>query len=157
MQKLESVTTHTCSRERVPIDYNSYFAHGENILIAMLADADEDVRRIAVNKVLYLKGPLNDGAVESDDDNENVSESDYPPMKKDVRVFVKPKIDFKGKYYHKMTSISEWLTIPRVLRRIEENRILEFIEKPLNLGHECHSQNVEKHVKLVIEASASVV
>ena len=38
------------------IDNNSYFAHGENILIGMLADEDEEVRRKAVNKVLHLKG-----------------------------------------------------------------------------------------------------
>ena len=33
------------------IDNNSYFAHGENILIGMLADEDEEVIRKAVNKV----------------------------------------------------------------------------------------------------------
>jgi hypothetical protein len=150
------------------IDNNSYFAHGENILIGMLADEDEEVRRKAVNKVLHLKGLIEDyhgekddfvgGTVESDDDNEaNVSENDYPSMNKDVRVFLKPKINFKAVCYYKMTSISQWHTIPPVLRLIEEDKILEFIEKPLKLRHECHSQNVERHVKLVTEASASVV
>ncbi|KAL7636733.1 UNVERIFIED_CONTAM: hypothetical protein RMT77_012487 [Armadillidium vulgare] len=150
------------------IDNNSYFAHGENILIGMLADEDEEVRRKAVNKVLHLKGLIEDyhgekddfvgGTVESDDDNEaNVSENDYPSMNKDVRVFLKQKINFKAVCYYKMTSISQWHTIPPVLRLIEEDKILEFIEKPLKLRHECHSQNVERHVKLVTEASASVV
>ena len=150
------------------IDNNSYFAHGKNILIGMLADEDEEVRRKAVNKVLHLKGLIEDyhgekddfvgGTVESDDDNEaNVSENDYPSMNKDVRVFLKPKINFKAVCYYKMTSISQWHTIPPVLRLIEEDKILEFIEKPLKLRHECHSQNVERHVKLVTEASASVV
>ena len=34
------------------IDNNSYFAHGKNTLIGMLADEDEEVRRKAVNKVI---------------------------------------------------------------------------------------------------------
>ena len=69
---------------------NSYFAHGENILIGMLADQDEEVRRKAVNKVLHLKGLEEDfhgeddfvgGMVESDDDNEaDVSDSDKIPQ-----------------------------------------------------------------------------
>ena len=42
------------------IDNNSYFAHGESILIGMLADDNEEVRRKAVNKVLYLKGLIED-------------------------------------------------------------------------------------------------
>ena len=78
-------------------------------------------------------------------------------MNKDVRVFLKPKIDFKAVCYHKMTPISQWHTIPPVLNLIEDDKLLEFIEKPLKLGHECHNQNVERHVKLVTEASASVV
>ena len=52
-----------------------------------------------------------------------------------------------------MTPILQWRTIPPVLRLIEEDKILEFIEKPLKLGHECHSKIVERHVKLVTEAS----
>ena len=78
-------------------------------------------------------------------------------MNKDVRVFLKPKIDFKAVCYHKMTPISQWHTIPPVLNLIEDDKLLEFIEKPLKLGHECHNQNVERHVKLVTEASASMV
>ena len=72
----------------------------------------------AVNKVLHLKGLIEDfhgkeddfvgGTVESDDDNEaNLSESDYPSMNKDVRVFLKPKINFKAVCYYKMTPISQ--------------------------------------------------
>ena len=78
-------------------------------------------------------------------------------MNKDVRVFLKPNINFKAVCYYKMTPISQWHTIPTVLRLIEEDKILEFIEKTLKLRHECHSQNVERHVKLVTEASASAV
>ena len=118
--------------------------YGENVLIGMLADEDEEVRRKAVNKADFAGG-----TVESDDDNEaNVSESDYHSMNKDVRMFLKSKINFKAVCYYKMTLISQWHTIPVLLRLIED-KILEFIEKPLKLRHECHNQNFERHVKLV--------
>ncbi|KAB7494927.1 hypothetical protein Anas_11759, partial [Armadillidium nasatum] len=57
----------------------NYFAHGENILIAMLADEEEEVRVRAVNKLLNIKG-LNEiftcedsfegGVVESESEDE---------------------------------------------------------------------------------------
>ena len=129
-------------------------------------EEDKVVRRKAVNKVLHFKEDFHDEeddfvgeTVESDDDTKaNVSESDYLSMNKYVRVFLKPKINFKEfqKFYYKMTPISHWHIIPSVLRLIE-GKILEFIEKLLKLRHECHSQNIERHVKLVTEASASVV
>ena len=47
----------------------------------------------------YFLGEVDDfvgGMVESDDDNEpNVSESDYPSMNNDVRVFLKSKSNLK--------------------------------------------------------------
>ncbi|KAB7503292.1 hypothetical protein Anas_13011 [Armadillidium nasatum] len=61
------------------LNNNSYFAHGENILIAMLADEEEEVRVRAVNKLLNIKG-LNEiftcedsfegGVVESESEDE---------------------------------------------------------------------------------------
>lgn len=63
----------------------SYFAHGENIHIGMLADDDEVFRRKAVIKVLHLKGLIEDlqsedgdfvgGTVESDGNDTDASES----------------------------------------------------------------------------------
>ena len=34
---------------------NAYFAHHENILLAMLADNDHNVRLLAVNKLLSIR------------------------------------------------------------------------------------------------------
>ena len=108
----------------------------------LIHDEDKVVRRKAVNKVLHLKGLIEDfhgeeddfvgETVESDDGTKaNVSESDYLSMNKGVRVFLKPKINFKEfqKFYCKMTPISQWHIIPSVLRLIED-KILEFIKKP---------------------------
>ena len=90
----------------------------------MLANEDEEVRRKAVNKVLNLKDLIEDlhgednfvgGMAESDDDNEaDVRESNYPSMNEDVRVFLKPKINFKAKFYHNMSLISQCHSIPPI-------------------------------------------
>ena len=34
---------------------NVFFAHAENVLFAMLSDNDEEIRRIAVNKILKIR------------------------------------------------------------------------------------------------------
>ena len=38
------------------IQNNCYFAHPENVLPAMLEDGDENIRRIAMNKILEVRG-----------------------------------------------------------------------------------------------------
>ncbi|KAB7505002.1 hypothetical protein Anas_12575, partial [Armadillidium nasatum] len=146
----------------------SYFAHGENILIAMLADEEEEVRVRAVNKLLNIKG-LNEiftcedsfegGVVESESEDEPAEddETKYPPMNKGVRTFLKPKINFNASSYHTMTPISQWEIIPPILNAMSEAEIKNLIYNPLELRHDCHSQNVERHIKLVTEASLAVV
>ena len=150
------------------LNNNSYFAHGENILIAMLADEEEEVRVRAVNKLLNIKG-LNEiftcedsfkgGVVESESEDEPAEddETKYPPMNKGVRTFLKPKINFNASSYHTMTPISQWEIIPPILNAMSEAEIKNLIYNPLELRHDCHSQNVERHIKLVTEASLAVV
>ena len=38
---------------------NSYWAHSECILVAMLSDEDRTIRNTAVNKILTIRGDLN--------------------------------------------------------------------------------------------------
>ena len=73
------------------LNNNSYFAHGENILVMKLADNDEKVRRKAANIILHIKGhvtttDLDDSGLIEKKNNEDVNESDkgennYPSMK----------------------------------------------------------------------------
>ena len=97
------------------LNNNSYFAHGESIFVAMLADMDETVRRKAVKIILKLKE--NDEQVSEEEMEEEEEESDcddasnekveissdvskYPPIEVPVRVFRKPLINFKASSYH---------------------------------------------------------
>ena len=152
------------------INNNSYFAHGENILLAMVADEDEEVRRIAINKILSLKGygATNEdtededfeGGIINENDDEEEEDSDendnYPPMNKDVRFFRKLKINFKASSYYEMTPSTQWQSIPPILQQLNYNEIQNLRLNPFSSKHECHSQNVERHIKSVTEASSAV-
>ena len=72
---------------------NSFFAYGENILVSMLGDSDEFVRRKAVNIIMKLRenGEQVSEGESTEEVNNNVDVSDgmtesfsnmsqYPPM-----------------------------------------------------------------------------
>ena len=37
------------------VERNAYFAHPENIMLAMLADENEEIRNAAVKKIIFLR------------------------------------------------------------------------------------------------------
>ena len=45
---------------------------------------------------------------------------------------------------------------PLAIRDLTDEEINEIRRKPLYLKHPCHNQKVERHIKLVSEASLSV-
>lgn len=115
------------------IQQNGFFAHPENILLAMVYDDDLRVRGRAVNLLKYVSTT--------------------------ERQFVVPKINFKATKYENMVSWeSIEITRPPLFSGFKE--LMNLKESPY--GEEvrsipCHSQAVERGVKLVTEASASVV
>ena len=80
----------------------------------------------------------------------------YPPIDKLVRLFKKPLINFKAPSYYQMTPLSQWKTPPPVLKHFNNDFIKSLEKIPLKLEFECHSQNIEKHVKTVTEAAGAV-
>ncbi|KAB7500854.1 hypothetical protein Anas_10986 [Armadillidium nasatum] len=113
----------------------------------------------SLNEIFTCEDDFEGGVVESEseDEPEEDDETKYPPMNKGVRTFLKPKINFNASSYHTMTPISQWETIPPILNAMSEAEIKNLIYNPLKLRHDCHSQNVERHIKLVTEASLAVV
>ena len=67
------------------ITRNAYFDHHENILLAMLADNDYNVRLLAVNKILSIR--------ESNKNLDNIGRDEEV----DVRKFIIPKISTNAK------------------------------------------------------------
>ena len=149
------------------LNNNSFFAHGENILVAMLGDVDETVRRKAVKIILKLRENVDQDLEKKTEKKEVdctsnelvdplVDKNKYPPIDKSVRVFKKPLINFKAPSYHQMTPSSQWTTLPPVLRHYNNDFIKSLEKIPLKLEFECHSQNIERHVKTVTEAASAV-
>lgn len=128
---------------------NGYFAHAENVLLAMVNDDDINVRREGWLKIIHARrNELNNGI---------------------IRPFEIPKINFNCTSYIDMTMInrnSNMLTAPPLLREIqvdldtlEELAADKVVDICLDIDLSktpCHTQAVERCIKIVTEASASV-
>ena len=162
---------------------NAYFAHPEAILLSMLADSDHEVRAQAVNPILTIRMKsdqaradlcLEDdgrGVDEEDEDEEEPSEGEdddafrldpseeHAISNSKVRKFFLPKVNFSATSY---TELIDWesakLTEPPFTLDFKEAELLAIKEAPLEVPHyPCHTQAVERAIKLVSEASAAVV
>ena len=98
--------------------------------------------------------------VDDADTNDEMAETSfdinqYPPNDKLVRLFKKPRINFKASSYQ-MTPLSQWKTPSPVLKHFNNDFIKSLEQIPLKLKFECHSQNIESHVKTATEAAGAV-
>lgn len=115
-----------------------FFAHPENLHVSMLFDDRYHIRELALRSIIKAR--------------EAESTTKH-------RIFKPPKINFSATDY---TDIIVWnecrVTAPPVLRHIS-NDDLQIMAKDKNLNivdFPCHTQSVERCVKLVTEASQSV-
>ena len=124
------------------IERNAFFAHPENVLLAMVVDEREHIRELGYRRILKARQTV--------------------PKKKTVRNFVPPKINFQASDY---TEIINWnscvLYPPPMLRDLSEDDIKSLINSDTKTIREiqkfpCHTQAVERCVKLVTEASNKV-
>ena len=76
------------------LQQNAYFAHHENVLFAMLADNDHNIRLLAINKILSVRVSLKN--------LNNVGRDEEV----DVRKFIIPKINTNAKTYYSLSSLS---------------------------------------------------
>ena len=122
------------------IQRNGYFAHPENILLAMIMDERDVIKQLGLRRILK-------------------AHQQKPGI---VRKFAVHKINFDAADY---TDLIDWLdvsvTIPPLLSSISlddiSSRIFEGNNAPLPfLKVPCHTQAVERCVKLVTEAALSV-
>ena len=122
------------------IQRNAYFAHPENLLLTMAFDEQDHVRQLAPRQILKAR-------------QQQIT---------DVRKFVIPQINFEAADYIELISwIDVDVTEPPLLSQIPTNeisgRIFETNDALLPLINvPCHTQALERHVKLVTEASQSV-
>lgn len=126
---------------------NGYFAHPENILLAMVNDDDENVRREGWLKIIHARRNEIDNGI--------------------IRPFEIPKINFGCVGYTDMVNLyNRNLTAPPLLREIQVDldTLDEFASQKVTdicldidlIKTPCHTQAVERCIKIVTEASINV-
>lgn len=121
------------------ISKNGYFAHPENLLLAMLFDCRDNIRELAINRILIARQHLQNN----------------------VRYFKPPVILFNAEDY---TDLIDWqacnLTEPPLTMELSEEYLKNCIHKKkmieISVNFPCHTQAVERCVKVVTEASSKV-
>ncbi|ESO06494.1 hypothetical protein HELRODRAFT_160670 [Helobdella robusta] len=120
------------------IERNAFYAHPENLLVSMLFDDRDYIRELACRRIIKARNTDNGFK---------------------QRIFKTPKLNFSAKDYTEIISWQECqVTLPPVLRDVTNDKLkkmakdgsLKIVDFP------CHTQSVERYVKLVTEASQSV-
>lgn len=128
------------------IQRNGFFGHHENILLSMLTDDRIHIRELGVRRILKARSSL------------------APAPSKKVRVFKISALNFEAREYFELINWQDCeLTEPPITSRISTDHLQEIIKNPdpdvlsVNFGkYPCHTQCVERCVKLVTEASVAV-
>ena len=122
---------------KISIDFNSFMAHSENILLCAAYDSDLEIRRKGIDLILKARR-RNDPNV--------------------LRQFVKPKINYEAKNYFELLDKSK-IYEPPLLRIFSNERLLECAAgRDLPLSNiPCHSTNTERAVQNTTLACKSVI
>ncbi|GBL94044.1 hypothetical protein AVEN_185018-1 [Araneus ventricosus] len=127
------------------IQRNTFFVNSENVLLAMLVDEREHIRELGYKKILKARQII--------------------LKRKTVRNFIPPKINPQLHYASDYIEIINWNSCvvypPPMLRDLSEDDIKSLINSDTMPIKEiqkfpCHTQTVERCIKLVIEASNKV-
>lgn len=122
---------------------NSYYAHSENILLAMLFDDKKETRNIAIKKILHYRRNLYDPA--------------------HLRVYQKPLINFNCTDYTNMIDLNkdDVLFEPPFTHTIPYDHLeqyLQYDDPPLpDPRIPVHIQATERHVQLLASVSKRVL
>ena len=164
------------------IQRNGFYAHPEAILRSMLADDNQALRQQAVDKILAIRADFaktaeEDGEEETEeeeeeDEDEWEDEDDLDTEElildvaeqaaienSTVRQFDVPKINFKATTYPNLINWKKTaFTEPPMTLALSDDELRGLVEKPLLVPfYPCHTQAVERAIKLVTEAAGSVV
>ena len=120
----------------------------EHVIIAMLGDENKPAKDVAVNKITSLRETLTAG--HTDTFEESCCEEAFA-----VRKFKVPFINEKATSYHQL--VGPCLDVkPPLLHHVTNNELISVRQKLMFFKQPCHNQVVERHVKLVTQASATV-
>ena len=121
------------------IQGNAYWAHHENVLLALVADSDTSNRELAIKRITAIR--------------QQTSLS----TKGDVGLFKVPKVDQNVQNLKDLLPPMERsLTEPPLIKEISTEELNKLAKNPLTIKIPCHSQRVERCIKMVTEAFQQV-
>ena len=123
---------------------NGYFAHSENALLAMVNDENKIIRELGLRKVLHSRKLCNSVTI--------------------LRTFKIPNINFDAdNFYHMIDWQNVVVTPPPLLHDVADDVIWTAVNEgtQISSGNEllnipCHTQAIERMIKLVTTASSKV-
>ena len=117
---------------------NCYLAHPENLLLTMLVDERKEIRELAARRVKAARSVKPKG----------------------IRKFVLPTVNVNADNYYKFVNWQDYnRTEPPMMMNITDEEIDSAIETGQTWtldNFPCHTQAVERHVKLVTEMAATL-
>lgn len=137
--RMRSLSVQTQDIVKPILQRYGYFCHPENILISMVADDRSHIRELGWRRILKARKSKNLG---------------------EVRRFKVPPIKFDAENYFEMIEWQDDITEPPLTKDLSEREIEELIK--LQKAYQglsdipCHTQAVERLIKLVTEASEKV-
>jgi len=126
------------------IQHNGYYGHPENVILNMMIDERKHIRELAARRIKVAR-ESDDGLCRSSDD---------------IRKFTIPQLNFEAREYCELVNWIDFHRLPPpVTSKLTDNDLDETsrtasmsdIEK-----YPCHTQAVERYVKVVTDASWSV-
>ena len=126
------------------IQQNGYYGHPENVLLNMMIDERKYIRELAARKLKAARET--DGC--------------HSSSSGDIRKFTIPKLNFEASDYYELVN---WIDFPRLEPPLTCKLMENDLEKAIKTGsmpdlekYPCHTQAVERHVKVVTDAARSV-
>ena len=144
LQLVKEQPLHVQAVVKPHIQRNAYFAEPSIMLTSMLEDPEKEIRQFGVNliKAARQKPPK------------------PPKMKvlKGIRKHQVPDLNWEAKCWR---DLIDWKKIlvwePRILMKLTLEQVEDAVETPISFPkYPCHSQTVERTVKLVTECSSAV-
>jgi hypothetical protein len=124
------------------VQRNGFFGHPENLLLAMISDERQHIRELGLRRILKARAETKPG------DN--------------VREFKVPALNFNATdYFEVINWHSTVITEPPLTSDVSDDDIRSYVKSGGKSTIEfakypCHTQSVERCVKLVTEASMAV-
>ena len=183
MKLLKHLNTEEKAVAKKALQGKAFFAHSDQLLLAMCADKDEEVRRKAVKLIRNLREQVQDKLLEeeeetdfdsdievevdeellmyTDDEETDEEEEEEDPsivLDQTVRKVHVPDLKWQARSYHTMIDWTKSLeSEPPFIAKLSDDDIIKILDSPLQVPRWLNNtQAVERGIKAVTESCTAV-